>query len=223
VKITHLGHAAVLVETDAARILLDPGNIDPQWQGLTELDAILITHLHADHVDPSGVPGLIAANPGAKIVAEPSIISKAGTEVPGVGKLPELPGGSALAAGDKINIGSLEISAAGGRHAIIHADIPQIGNVGYLIAGSGEPTFFHPGDSYEAVPDGVDVLALPTYGPWAALKETIDFARAVGAPRGFPIHDGLLRDNGRNLIIGRINAMTATDLIDLRGAAAQTF
>lgn len=222
-KITHLGHAAVLVETDAARILIDPGNIDPEWQDLTDLDAILITHLHADHLDPQSVPGLIAANPGARLVVEPSIIEKAGTEVAGVGRLPELPGASAMAPGDKINIGPLAVEAAGGRHAVIHADIPRIGNVGYLISAEGEPTFFHPGDSYETVPSGVDVLALPAYGPWAALKETIDFARAVGAPRGFPVHDGLLRDNGRNLIIGRINAMTGTDLIDLRGAAPQTF
>lgn len=222
-KITHLGHAAVLVETDAARILIDPGNIDPEWKDLTDLDAILITHLHADHLDPESVPGLIAANPGARLVVEPSIIEKAGTEVAGVGRLPELPGASGPAPGDKINIGPLAVEAAGGRHAVIHADIPRIGNVGYLISAEGEPTFFHPGDSYETVPSGVDVLALPAYGPWAALKETIDFARAVGAPRGFPVHDGLLRDNGRNLIIGRINAMTGTDLIDLRGAAPQTF
>lgn len=222
-NITHLGHAAVLVETDDARILIDPGNLEPEWHELTELDAILVTHLHADHLDPAQVPSLINANPGAKLVVEPSIIDQAGTEVAGVGVLPELPGAGALAPGEVITIGSVTITAVGGQHAIIHRDIPRIGNVGFLISGEGEPTLFHPGDSYEYAPKGVDVLAFPAYGPWAALKEGIDFARAVGAEQGFPIHDGLLNDTGRNLIIGRIPAMTPTRLSDLRGAGRTAF
>jgi L-ascorbate metabolism protein UlaG (beta-lactamase superfamily) len=224
VQLTHLGHAAVLVETPDARILIDPGNTDPQWHDLTDLDAILVTHLHADHLDPAAVPQLLAANPGARVIVEPSVLEKAGTEVPGVGRLPELPGAAAaLAPDDSVTVGSVTITAAGGRHAIIHADIPRIGNVGYLLSAEGEPTLFHPGDSLEAVPSGVDILALPAYGPWAALKETIAFARAVAAPHAFPVHDGMLRDNGRNLVMNRINAMTPTKMVDLRDAGAYSF
>jgi L-ascorbate metabolism protein UlaG (beta-lactamase superfamily) len=223
VQITHLGHAAVLVETGDVRILIDPGNIDSQWQQLTDLDAILVTHLHADHLDPAGIPGLLAANPGARVIVEPSILQQAGTEVPGVGRLPELPGAASLAPDDSVTIGSVTVTAAGGRHAVIHPDIPRIGNLGYLLTAEGEPTLFHPGDSLEAVPSGVDVLGVPVYGPWAALKETIEFARAVAAPHGFPVHDGLLRDNGRSMVIGRITGMTPTEMVDLRGAGPYTF
>lgn len=222
-NITHLGHAAALVETGDARILIDPGNMEAQWHELTDLDAILVTHHHADHLDPAQVPSLIKANPGAKLVVEPSILDLVGTEVAGVGRVPELPGAQPLAPDDKITIGSLTITATGGQHAIIHRDIPRIGNVGYLISGEGEPTLFHPGDSYEYAPEGVDVLAYPSYGPWAAMKEGIDFARAVGAARGFPIHDALLSEIGRSMIVGRISAMTPTQLTDLRGAGPTTF
>lgn len=222
-QITHLGHSAVLVETDRERMLIDPGNIDPGWHDLTDLDAIMITHLHADHLDPEQVPALIAANPAARVIVEPSIVAQAGTEVPGVGLLPKLPGATGLAPGDKINFSSVDVTAVGGEHAIIHADLPRLGNVGYLIRAEGQPTFFHPGDSYGYVPEDVDLLAIPTYGPWAAMKETVDFVREVGAHRGFPIHDGLLRDNGRNLIIGRLTAMTQTDVVDLRGAGPTRF
>ena len=41
--------------------------------------------------------------------------------------------------------------------------IARVGNVGYLVArtsGTG-PTLYHPGDMLEAVPEGVDVLAVP--------------------------------------------------------------
>ncbi|HET9304302.1 MAG TPA: MBL fold metallo-hydrolase, partial [Propionibacteriaceae bacterium] len=42
-RITHLGHAAVLAETDDARILIDPGNTSDAWHSLTDLDAVLVS------------------------------------------------------------------------------------------------------------------------------------------------------------------------------------
>jgi len=87
----------------------------------------------------------------------------------------------------------------GGRHAVVHADIPRIGNVGYLMREREGTCLFHPGDSYETAPDGVDVLAVPLSAPWAAAKEMIDFARAVAPRVAVPIHDALLSDPGRAL------------------------
>ena len=60
-------------------------------------------------------------------------------------------------------------------------------------------------------------------GPWAAMKETIDFVREVGALEGFPIHDELLNDRGRGLIYGRVVDMTGTRLTDLRGGTTHEF
>ena len=39
---------------------------------LTDLDAILVTHQHPDHLDPEHVPALIKANPQARVMVEPS-------------------------------------------------------------------------------------------------------------------------------------------------------
>lgn len=218
-QISHLGHACVLVQTDDAKVLIDPGNLsEGAWSELTDLDAVLVTHFHADHLDPEQLPALLRANAGAQVWVEPSIITMIGDE-----SLPTLEGAKAFASGDRTQVGALTVRAVGGQHAVIHRDMPRAGNVGLLLGAEGEPTLFHPGDSYDTTPEGVDVLAMPAYGPWAALKETIDFVRAVGAAQAFPIHEGLLNERGYGLVTGRAEAMSETEILDLRGGVARGF
>jgi len=210
-QITHLGHSAVLVETAGVRVLLDPGNLSDAWHGLAGLDAIVVTHQHPDHIDPANVPALVGANPDARILVEASVVQQV-----------QLDGAEPLAADARVKVGGLTIGAVGGLHAVIHRDIPRIGNVGLVLSAEGEPTLFHPGDSLEAVPSGIDIVAVPLHGPWAAMKEHIDFLREVGAPSGFPIHDGLVNERGWQLAFTRYNEMTQTTLVDLRDRRAWT-
>jgi L-ascorbate metabolism protein UlaG (beta-lactamase superfamily) len=210
-QLTHLGHSAVLVEVSGVRILIDPGNFSDAWHDVTDLDAILVTHLHPDHVDPVHAPALVAANPQARVLVEPGVIEA----VP-------LARAEPLSADTRVEFGGVTVAAVGGLHAVIHRDIPRIGNVGLVVTAEGEPTFFHPGDSLAAIPSGADVLAVPAYGPWAAMKETIDFAREVAAPQGFCIHEGLLNERGWSLVFNRITEMTPCQLVDLRGKAPWT-
>ena len=210
-QLTHLGHSAVLVETTGIRLLIDPGNFSESWHDLTELDAILVTHLHPDHIDPAHVPALLAANPQARVLVEPGVIDAV-----------QLARAEPISADTSVELGGVTVAAVGGLHAVIHRDIPRIGNVGLVISAEGEPSFFHPGDSLADAPSGVDVLGVPAYGPWAAMKETVDFAREVAATQGFAIHDGLLNERGWSLIFNRISDMTPCDLVDLRCKGAWT-
>ncbi|HYI58062.1 MAG TPA: MBL fold metallo-hydrolase [Microlunatus sp.] len=216
-RITHLGHSAVLVETDDARVLIDPGNFSDAWHSLTDLDAILITHIHPDHADPEHLPALVRANPSATVYVEPSIVLAEES-----GKFPAV-GADALAAGEQVVVGDLLVTGVGGQHAVIHRDLPSLGNVGYVLRSEGQPTLFHPGDSLTAIPSGVDILGVPMMGPWAAMKETIDFVREVGALEGLPIHDGLLNDRGRSLIYSRVVEMTGTRMTDMHAGATHEF
>lgn len=210
-RLTHLGHACLLVEVDGARLLLDPGTFSAGFEELTGLDAILITHQHVDHVDSDRLPALLAANPQARLLAEPEL-----TEQLITAGWPA----TALAAGESTSFGATTVRAVGGRHATIYEpDIPVVGNVGLVISAEGSPTLFHPGDSYHAVPEGVDVLALPLNAPWARAQTTVDFARAVGAATVIPIHDGLLSPVGRGVYLRVVGGLLGdSQLLDLAGA-----
>lgn len=199
----------MLVEAAEARILIDPGNLSDAWHGITDLDAILVTHRHPDHVDPVHIEDLVNANSAAICRAEEGVCR----EVPQLDADP-------IAPGDVLDLGGVHIEAVGGRHAIIHRDLEPIGNVGFLIGEGLGTILFHPGDELDETPRGVDVLAIPAHAPWAAMKETVDFTRAVGAPHGFLIHDGLLNEYGWRLAHDRHAEMTDTQMHDLRGGQA---
>lgn len=205
--ITHLGHSCLLVEAGGARVLLDPGGFSDDWHGVTDLDAIVVTHVHPDHLDQENVPALLAANSQAKVLVEPGVV--------------ELLGGAPceeMADGEQVRVGELQITPVGGRHAVIHADIPRVGNLGVLISADGEPTLMHPGDTTEYTPDGVDILAVPVNAPWCAFKETVDFTRAVSPGMVVPIHDALLSGVGRNLYLTQLGNLGAAPINDLSGA-----
>jgi len=184
VKITRFGHAAVLVEISDKRILIDPGTFSVEDTfALSELSAIIVTHQHPDHVDLGRIPQLLEANPDAVLLADPQTVAMLET-----GRWLE------NADGKESFLGDITVRGVGSTHAEITPQLPRVNNVGVLISAPGEPTLFHPGDSYEHAPTGVDVLALPLSAPWAKVSETIDFLQRVGPRTMFPIHDRTISD-----------------------------
>ena len=184
--VTRHGHACLLIESASSRVLVDPGTFTNSWKELTDLDAILITHQHADHADVANLPALVAANQQAQVVAEAAV----------AGMVSELSPVTARV-GETIDLGDVSVEMLGGEHALLHPRIPGVGNVGYLFRERGGPSLFHPGDSYDVTPSGTDMLALPLVAPWASAAMTIDFANAVSPQKAIPIHDFFLNDTGK--------------------------
>ena len=69
-QVTHFGHSCVLLDTGAARLLIDPGNFSQGFEDVTGLDAVLVTHQHPDHLDPERLPALLRGNPDARLIVD---------------------------------------------------------------------------------------------------------------------------------------------------------
>jgi L-ascorbate metabolism protein UlaG (beta-lactamase superfamily) len=208
--ITHLGHACLLVEMADTRVLVDPGTLADDLDGVRDLAAVLVTHQHPDHLDPERLPGLVAANPDAVVLCDPgsvAVLRGLGVE-------------ARDHAGAPTRVGAVTVTPFGREHALIHEEIPRITNVGVRLDAEGEPSFFHPGDALDAEPGAVDVLAFPLQAPWARSRDMTAFLRRLAAPHAVPVHDGLLQERGRRLYLGQAEQLGSpeTHIHDLAGA-----
>ena len=182
-KISKYGHSCLHVVDGSASILIDPGAFSQGFETLSGLTAILITHQHPDHVDPRRLTGVLRANPGAKLYADSgSVAALAEADITAI----------PVTTGDQLDVGtSVEVFA--GDHAVIHRDIPVIPNACYFIGGR----LLHPGDSLTVLDRPVEILALPTSAPWMAVKEAIEYFRAVDPKAAIPIHDKLMANSAK--------------------------
>ena len=184
-KLTHLGHACLLVETDV-RLLIDPGTMS-RFESVRDLDAVLVTHQHPDHVDEERVAALLADNPGARLILDPDTASHLSRSAPALAPTVARPG-------DRLTFGRTTVDVLGGRHAFIYDNVPDCTNSAYLV---DEGAFFHPGDSFFVPPGPIDVLAVPVDGPWLKLAEAVDFVHAVTPRVAVPMHQGETVDPGK--------------------------
>jgi L-ascorbate metabolism protein UlaG (beta-lactamase superfamily) len=195
-ELTKHTHATVVLSKHQASLVIDPGAYTPNSAELVAAaSAVLVTHDHPDHFDAGILNAALDAQPELRVWGPASVVQSLGDHEGRV---------TAVTGGDAFEAAGFDVTVLGEHHAPIHPDVPLMDNVGYLVDG----TVYHPGDSY-LVPDAaVDLLLLPTSGPWAKLDAGVDFVRAVTPSRVIQVHDLMLSDTGRQSFAQFIGQLT---------------
>ncbi|MGI8589452.1 MAG: MBL fold metallo-hydrolase [Nakamurella sp.] len=191
VRLTRWGHSCVLLTVDQPNgdprhLLLDPGNLTPPLTAeVGPVDAVLVTHAHADHVDPEQIRRLqqAAATPVYGDEGVRALLADVGLE------------NTRMVTSTTSSIADVPVVVWTSPHEVIYPGVPLPANLSYLIAD----TVLAPGDAF-FVPDvDVDVLLLPIGAPWMKLADTIDYLRAVAPRVAVPVHDNGLAHAHQNL------------------------
>ena len=161
------------------------GSLTTPLVDLIGVEAVVITHEHADHWTPEQLRRVLGRSPKARVFGPAGVVAAAtGFTV------------EQVEPGDTVTTGAFTLRFFGGEHAVIHPSIPLVDNLGVLVNGR----FYYPGDSF-TIPDGVEVdtLAAPAAAPWMKVAEVIDYVTAVQPRRAFPTHDGILSAAGAGI------------------------
>ncbi len=183
-KIMKFLHSCILIEENGKRLLIDPGNLcfvekRLKPEDIGGVDAILITHKHADHYFPEALKKLNSIKP-IKVYTN--------SEIGELLKKEDLQY-EALKGGDKKDIAGFDVEVFDPKHGQIPYPPPM--NLAFLI----NKRFLHAGDSFEEKPFGnVDILCLPVFVPWARLVDMLEFAKKVKPKKVIPTHDAPLKD-----------------------------
>ncbi|HEY3711366.1 MAG TPA: MBL fold metallo-hydrolase [Amycolatopsis sp.] len=176
-KLTKHTHATVVLTKDGATLVLDPGAYTPESAELVgATTAVLVTHDHPDHFDAAVLNAALDAQPSLRVWAPENVVGMLGSHDGRV---------VAVSAGDRFEAAGFLVAVFGEHHAAVHADLPPMGNVAYLIDGN----VYHPGDSYFVPDAAVGTLLVPAAGPWTKVGEGVDFVRAAKPSLAIRIHD----------------------------------
>jgi len=177
-KITKIGHCCLLIETKGKRILTDPGVFTAEEHVLSDIDLVVITHEHGDHVHVPSLQLLLAQNPDAQVVTNSAV----GELLNAAGITYQVVEGTAAA-----EFIGVTLEACDATHAEIFEDYNLVQNTGYFI----DERLFYPGDAYAEPGKPIDILALPAGGPWCRTTDTLHYAIKVKPKQAFPVHDAI--------------------------------
>jgi L-ascorbate metabolism protein UlaG (beta-lactamase superfamily) len=216
VDILWLGQATFRLSISGVEVLIDPWFSPhpdrlippPPLTVADDVDLLLITHEHLDHLDEEFLPVLAARSPGAHVVIPQCLVSRV---EPHFGTV------TGVVPGDTVVHGELTVDVVPAVHGVTMADAYGDGSslgegprfVGYVLRG--DPVVYHAGDTIPSpqvtsafAGDRVDVALLPINGrdeerERAGLvgnldaREAVELALLVNAHTLIPFHwDGFV-------------------------------
>jgi L-ascorbate metabolism protein UlaG (beta-lactamase superfamily) len=187
--IARLTDSCLTVTTGSGTTLFDPGfhtweSDDFDKATIGDVQRIVITHEHGDHVSPAFVAWLLDRGEDVRVHANAAV--------------------AALLAKHEIEV-STDTPHGMTAEDVMHEVIPtgaQPPNRSWTIDG----VLTHPGDSYQPT-RSAPVLALPLLVPWGSMTASVEFARRMGPTQVVPIHDFYTSRQGRQWAMGLASAV----------------
>lgn len=190
-QLTKLEHSGIILEKGGKKLVFDPVEFAETLPELHDVAAIIITHAHADHLQPEKVSAIMDLNPEAKIFAPEDALTL-------------LPNAIAVAGGDEIEAEGFQLKFFGKDHASVLAGKVPCENIGVVV----DDKLTNPGDSFDLLElnGTVETLLVPEVAPWAKMSETVEFMRIAKPKIVIPVHDAILSPMGKNIYNGLLQA-----------------
>jgi len=180
--IRRLTDSCLIVTTDDGATMFDPGfhtfgNEAVGLDAIGDIQRVLITHEHGDHVHPEFVRWLVDRGDDVAVHANQAVAD--------------------LLASHDIGV-SVDNPVGVSSEDVLHETTPMgtaPPNRSFTIDG----VLTHPGDSFRPT-SSAPVLALPLLTPWASSSQSMEFARRLAPQQAIAIHDFYLSASGREWI-----------------------
>lgn len=189
-KLTKLEHSGIVLEKDGKRLVFDPVEFAETLPEFNSVAAIVITHVHSDHLQPEQISAILDRNPEAKIFA-PEDAAMVILNALGAADVTTAVGG------DKLTVGGFEMEFFGKDHASVVAGKVPCQNIGVVVGGK----LTNPGDSFDLLEMNgtVETLLVPEVAPWSKMSETMEFVKIAKPQIVIPVHNGLLSEMGQTI------------------------
>lgn len=173
-QVTKYPQSCLLIEHERVRLVIDPGSYFTasfDLDDLGELDAVLVTHRHLDHIDPVLVGPL--RERGIEIVGNADVADLLGEGLVRV-----------VEDGQRFEVAGLDAVAHDLPHVPMVDGSPGPPNTGFVLEGR----LFHPGDGVEITGLRVPNVAVPICGPSISFRDAYAFVTSLGAEKVIPVH-----------------------------------
>lgn len=122
--LTKLEHSSILLNHKGKNILFDPGNFSKQNNNLHNIDILLITHSHGDHLNLENIKYVHEHTNNLQIITNSEV----------AGQIKDLKIKTHIIENtNSINVDGIEITAHDNKHEEIYHDFGLVQNTGYYI------------------------------------------------------------------------------------------
>lgn len=179
---TKINHSTLILDYKNTKVLFDPGNYTfEEVQNLLNIDLLIITHNHSDHLHIPSVEILMANNPDSHIITNSEVSKILLTELHLETEICEN--------GQQTTFKDIVIKSFDIPHVEIWKDITLPQNTAYLL----DEAFYNPGDSLTVVTDIFpEVCVFMITGPATTVASALEYGLKQNFKTGIGVHDGML-------------------------------